>query len=447
MDSIGASLLGGRLWGWAERAYDRAAPWLLGVMVITLSVVSVQVWWTPLVVSVACVSGVAAWMARRRRWPIFAAAAISVLSLGLWPAALVAAYYAGTTLRRRRELLLFGVATLAVVIPAYTVVARFGVDQIGCGQSCHGTNPAMDGLANKGSVLLFIGMGLVVGLWVRARREVLVGLRERAARLEREQVVEAERARAQERERIAREMHDVVAHRVSLMVLHAGALEVNAPDEATARAADLIRGTGREALENLRDVLGVLRSPEGGVLLGPQAGVGDLGRLLDQSRAAGVVVGSRVVGGVRSLPLMVESTAFRVVQEALTNVHKHAGGAPTEVVLTYRPDDLEITVRNAPPGGAAGEASGTAPASNLPASGFGLVGLRERVVLLGGEFRAGADPDGGFTVTARLPAEHRDVPPELAAQPHGQEPPRVPAGNAADQTATKPAEETTGDAP
>ncbi|MGW5360055.1 sensor histidine kinase [Actinopolymorpha pittospori] len=426
MDSIGASLLGGRLWAWAGRAYDRAAPWLVGIAAFLVPLALVRNWATPLVLILATASGVAAWMARRRRWPLYVVAVVGFLLAALWPAGLVAAYYAGRRSRRRAELLAFAAACCAVVLPPYGLLFDLGSDLAGCSEYCLGTG--MDILTNRVLLLSCLAFAFMSGLWVRARREVLVGLRERAARLEREQVVEAERARAQERERIAREMHDVVAHRVSLMVLHAGALEVNAPDEATARAADLIRGTGREALENLRDVLGVLRSPEGGVLLGPQAGVGDLGRLLDQSRAAGVVVGSRVVGGVRSLPLMVESTAFRVVQEALTNVHKHAGGAPTEVVLTYRPDDLEITVRNAPPatGGGRRPAPGSGAAdrgrgtgAGLPGGGFGLLGLRERVEILGGWFRAGTDPDGGFTVTAHLPTEHGEVPPEGGVEPRG----------------------------
>ncbi len=389
-------MVGERVQRWVSRAYDRIAPWLLGVAVFLQSIATVRDWNAPVVLVVTALTAVAAWMARRRRWPLFATTAAGVLLLGLWPGLLVSAYYAGTTLRRRRELAVFMVGCLVVILPAYTFFTDLGVHMVGCRQPCLGTGAQLDGLANKGSALLFVSMGLVLGLWVRARRDVLAGLHERAERLEREQAVRAEQARGHERARIAREMHDVVAHRVSLMVLHAGALEVNAPDERTARAAELIRGTGREALDNLRDVLGVLRAPAGGppAPLTPQPGLDDVAGLVEQSRAAGVHITRRDEGTPRELPAMVGSTAYRIVQEALTNVHKHAPGAPVEVVVGYRPEEVSVTVRNE---------AGRGPAAG-PRGGFGLVGLRERVHLLGGSFRAGPTGHGGFDVAALLPA-------------------------------------------
>ncbi|MEU1387168.1 MULTISPECIES: histidine kinase [unclassified Nonomuraea] len=188
-------------------------------------------------------------------------------------------------------------------------------------------------------------------------------------------------------------MHDVVAHRVSLMVLHAGALEVNAPDARTAEAAALIGGVGREALTNLREVLGVLRSPD--PVRGPQPTLADLDRLLDQSRALGIVVNRHDEGRPRPLPPTAERTAYRVVQEALTNVHKHAGDAETDVYVRYRPAELEVLVRN----GSSAVADG-----DLPGSGWGLVGLRERVELAGGRLAAGPRDEGGFQVLAGIPA-------------------------------------------
>jgi signal transduction histidine kinase len=237
---------------------------------------------------------------------------------------------------------------------------------------------------------------LAVGLLVRATREAAA---ERAKRLEREQVMRAEQVRTQERARIAREMHDVVAHRVSLMVLHAGALEMRASDEETERAAALIGGIGREALANLRDVLGVLRTPESppekdGALRPPPT-LGDLDRLLDQSRALGIAVTRHDEGEARPVVPAVERTAYRVVQEALTNVHKHAGDAVTDVRIRYGPEELEVEVRNQAPGSPPGE---------LPGAGWGLVGLRERVELLGGTLRTSAQDGGGFLVSARIPA-------------------------------------------
>ncbi|MFD2080206.1 sensor histidine kinase [Actinopolymorpha cephalotaxi] len=388
-------VVGERVQRWVARAYDRSAPWLLGAAVFGQSIATVRDWTAPVVLVLTSLTAVAAGVARRSRWPLFTTTAAGVLLLGLWPGLLVSAYYAGTTLRRRRELAAFLGGCLAVILPAYTFFTDLGVHMVGCSQPCLGTGAQLDGLANKGSALLFIGMGLVVGLWVRARRDVLAGLHERAERLEREQAARAEQARGQERARIAREMHDVVAHRVSLMVLHAGALEVNAPDERTARAAELIRGTGRDALENLREVLGVLRAPAGAPApLTPQPGLDDVAGLVAQSRAAGVEVTRRDEGTPRELPAMVGSTAYRIVQEGLTNVHKHAPGAPVEVVVGYGPEEVSVTVRNEAP---TRQATG-------PGGGFGLVGLRERVHLLGGEFRAGPTARGGFEVVAVLPA-------------------------------------------
>lgn len=251
-----------------------------------------------------------------------------------------------------------------------------------------------DLLPALGGAALFVGLPFALGLWNLARRDVVEGLRERAAQLEREQASRAVQARVRERTRIARDMHDVVAHRVSLMVLHAGALEVNAKDQATADGAELIRTTGREALAQLRDVLGVLRSADGEELApGPPPTLVDLARLLDQSRAAGIAVTRRDEGTPRQLPALVGHAAYRVVREALTNVHKHAPGARTEVLVRYHGTGLEIAIRN----------DAASPPEPLPGSGMGLVALRERVELLDGEFTAGARADGGFVVRARMP--------------------------------------------
>ena len=248
------------------------------------------------------------------------------------------------------------------------------------------------------AALLVVGVPVLLGLWVGTRRALVANLRDQAERLEREQLLDAERARAQERSRIARELHDVVAHRVGLMVLHAGALEVSLADPAAARQAALVRETGREALRELRDLLGVLREGSDGVLLDPQPTLADLDRLVQQSRDAGMEVLVAVEGERRRLPAMVERTAYRLVQEALTNVHKHATDATTEVDVRYRRDRLEVTVRNARP------ANGPHPGLAEAGGGHGLLGLSERVTLLGGTFQAGPRLDGGFEVCASLPA-------------------------------------------
>ena len=247
--------------------------------------------------------------------------------------------------------------------------------------------------------VLVVGVPVLLGLWIGIRRALIAHLRDEAERLEREQLLDTERAKAQERARIAREMHDVVAHRVGLMVLHAGALEVSLADPAAAQQAALVRQTGREALQELRDILGILREGEDRALLDPQPTLADLDRLVQQSRDTGMAVSVAVDGTRRQLPATVERTAYRLVQEALTNVHRHAANAATEVGVRYGREELEVAVRNARP------ANGPHPGLALAGGGHGLVGLRERVTLLGGTFQAGPRLDGGFEVRASIPCE------------------------------------------
>ncbi|MFA1548141.1 sensor histidine kinase [Actinomadura chokoriensis] len=241
----------------------------------------------------------------------------------------------------------------------------------------------------------FIAVPVLLGLYMGARKQLLASLQERAARLEREQHLLAERARGEERTRIAREMHDVVANRISVMVVHAGALKAIAardPDRA-AETATVIGDMGRQALEELRHVIGVLRQGEEAL---PQEGVtlAHVRELVGQSGAAGLRVDLSVRGDERPMPIAVGRTVYRLVQEALTNVHKHAGAADTRVALGLLPEAIEVEIVNAPP---------TArPEHRLPSGGNGLLGLRERVTALGGSFEAGPR-EGGYAVQARLP--------------------------------------------
>ncbi|GAA2219810.1 histidine kinase [Streptomyces nogalater] len=278
---------------------------------------------------------------------------------------------------------------------------------------------------------------VLLGLYVGARRRLMESLRERADSLERELQLLAERAeeraewaRNEERTRIAREMHDVVAHRVSLMVVHAAALQAVArkdPEKAVRNAA-LVGDMGRQALTELREMLGVLRAGEGAVRRPsgvPLAAVGEaaqaaasraeesraaaeaaegpclseLEELVGQSAAAGMAVDLSVEGEARSYPAEIEQTAYRVVQEALTNVHKHAAGAKTYVRLAHRVSEIAMQVENEPPPEPA-----SASAAGLPSGGNGLVGMRERVVALGGVFVSGPTDAGGFRVSAVIPA-------------------------------------------
>ncbi|MFC7242044.1 sensor histidine kinase [Catellatospora aurea] len=359
-----------------------------------------------LTVLMMLVAGVSAALIRRSRRPLFVVALVTWLSLSMMAALFVASYYAGAGRPGRpqnpgRAWPFFLVASILVGVPVgwSAVHSDLLYEGMTGGVIFGGTLTA----------LFWVGMTVVLpfvfGLWVRARRQVVEQLRERAERLEREQHERAERARSDERRRIAREMHDVVAHRVALMVLHAGALEVSTADPRTAEEAALIRTTGREAMQELREVLGMLRAPDltDGTApeLAPQPTLADLDRLLDASRAAGLPVRLVDVGQRQEVSLSAQRTAYRVVQEALTNVAKHAGAAPTTVTLRHEPYGLVVAVENAPP---------PHPAPPVPQSGLGLVGLTERVVLAGGTVQARPRLDGGFLLHARIPADPPEQP-------------------------------------
>jgi signal transduction histidine kinase len=239
------------------------------------------------------------------------------------------------------------------------------------------------------------------GMFVRARRQLVWSLRERAERAEAEQRLLADQARAAERTRIAREMHDVLAHRISLIALHAGALEVQpelAADGVRA-TAELLRVTARQALEELRSVIGLLRDDnEPSAPIVPQPMLADIPRLVDDVRRAGGKVDFEMrVSDEAGPPSGLGRDAYRIVQEALTNVSKHARGTATQVRISGGPGDgLTIVIRNRMP-----VANGIG-AAGLPGSGIGLVGLHERVALAGGALVSGPDA-GEFVVEARLP--------------------------------------------
>jgi signal transduction histidine kinase len=250
----------------------------------------------------------------------------------------------------------------------------------------------------------FASLGLA-GAWVlgdraRVQRALAAELSDRAVRLEREREGEARRAVASERARIARELHDVVAHHVSMMVVQAeaGPLAVERDPARAAGAFEAIAATGRQALVEMRRLLGVLRGDGQAPSLAPQPGLDQVPSLVEQVGRAGLEVELVVEGEKAPLPAGVELSAYRIVQEALTNAVRHAGPGRARVLVRYGERDLELTVRDEGGGG------GAAPAGGPPTrSGQGLVGMRERVSLFGGELHAGPGPDGGFTVAARLP--------------------------------------------
>jgi signal transduction histidine kinase len=232
-----------------------------------------------------------------------------------------------------------------------------------------------------------------LGLYVGNRRANMDRLRERAELLDRERELLAQRAVAEERVRIAQELHDVVAHNVSLIVVQAQALGATAGDERVSEATDGIADLGREAMAEMHRTLKLLRAgADVDPALAPQPGLGELDGLLERARGAGVGIDLTVEGEPRPLSQSVDLSAYRIVQEALTNVVKHAGRAHTTVTLGYRPDALELTIAD----------SGDA-APHESAAGHGLVGMRERAALFGGTLTAGPRDGHGFEVRASLP--------------------------------------------
>lgn len=393
----------------------------------------------------------------RRKWPI----AVVLVSIAITPAqmgflmGLVGLYtLAASELPRRIT------AALAAMSFAGMLIVTFVRTHQGV---MSGDVTMGDWFVPFASITTAIGMTappVLLGLYMGARRRLMESLRERADSLERELQLLAERAeeraewaRNEERTRIAREMHDVVAHRVSLMVVHAAALQAIArkdPEKAVKNAA-LVGDMGRQALTELREMLGVLRSGNGadgrvsaassssssssgaavaavplaavgvaaavaasraadgsgvGAVSGAGAGgvvegpcLAELDELVGQSAAAGMVVALSVEGDVRAYAREIEQTAYRVVQEALTNVHKHAAGAKTYVRLAHRMSEIAMQVENeCPPEVGAGSSV------RLPSGGNGLLGMKERVAALGGVFVSGPTDAGGFRVSAVIPA-------------------------------------------
>jgi len=245
-------------------------------------------------------------------------------------------------------------------------------------------------------VALLLGATWALGDSARTRRAYTAELEARAARLERERELEASRAAAEERARIARELHDMIAHHVSMMVVQAeaGPVVVEREPATAAQAFDSIGAIGRQALAEMRRLLGVLRSDDdrSGPSLGPQPGLDQLPALVEQAREAGLEARLEVQGEPRPLPPGMDLSAYRIVQEALTNAVRHAGPSTARVLIRYGDADLRLEVRDDGLGPRAGNGAG-----------HGLIGMRERVNLFGGELDAGPRPDGGFAVAARLP--------------------------------------------
>jgi signal transduction histidine kinase len=218
----------------------------------------------------------------------------------------------------------------------------------------------------------------------------------RATLAEREREAAARIAVAEERARIARELHDIVAHAMSVMVLQVGAVRHKLPRtlEEDKDALGRVEQAGRTALAEMRRLLGAMRSDGDGVELGPQPGLDALDSLVDDVSRAGLPVRLHVDGEPFPLPRAIDLSAYRIIQEALTNALKHAHASHADVTVRYRPEELELEVAD----------DGNGPATTN-GHGHGLVGIRERVTIYGGEMSAGAAPAGGFALSARLPVD------------------------------------------
>ncbi len=321
----------------------------------------------------------------RRRWPIAIAALVGVASAAygiaelpdppVQVAMLIALFTVAYYEPRRTTFLLAAVATAGAVV-GIILAGDSGPD-------------------DYYAFFLPGALALVLGDRQRTQAAYLAGAKERADALELDQLAASERAVEAERARIARELHDVVAHHVSMIVVQAEAGAASAPPVGAERF-DAIATTGRAAMTELRRLLGVLRESGQGPSTAPQPGLDQVAALVAQVRDAGVPVTLRIEGEPRALSDGVDVSAYRIVQEALTNVVRHAGGASARVSLRYTADAIHVCVEN----------NGTQqPAAATSAPGHGLVGIRERIALLHGDLRAGPRPDGGFEIAARLPLD------------------------------------------
>ena len=321
-------------------------------------------------------------LAWRRRAPLTVAtivsAAVATASLlGYWPefvALLWIAVYSAAAYTERHRL-------VRVLLP----VALLTSVAISIGERW---DRGLNWVEILSDLIVTFGVPILLGRMTFNRRRRIVRDREFATR----QAVAAERAA------IARELHDVVAHHMSVMVVQAGAARaVSASDPAaTAEALRQIEASGRTGLTEMRRLLEVLKAEEDGNGRAPQPGLARMSELLDAMRASGLPVEAIVEGSPRPLPPGVDLSAYRIVQEALTNALRHAGGASARVVVRYDPGAVELEVADDGPG---------LPEDPEASGGHGLIGMRERVQLFGGELEAGPRPGGGFLLRARLPSE------------------------------------------
>jgi signal transduction histidine kinase len=334
-------------------------------------------------------------LAARRRFPLAVAAVATAGSVALiadgmaYPLTLPAVFY-----------VLYGIARGSTPFRALAVGITVKAALLATSLVIH---PGITGFV----ILLWAALAVTTGSAARSHRAYEAAMEERAMRAEQAREAEANRRVAEERLRIARELHDAVGHHVALINVQAGALACLLGDEELAQAKESvthIQRASEEALEELRLTVGLLREPgaaEPAVPAEPVPGLGRLEELIRSFAGAGLRVTREVTGQARPLPEAVELTAYRVIQESLTNTRKHAGCDAAVVRLWYAPGALSLAVEDA--GKAADGVKGGTPGSGRSADGHGIVGMRERVAALGGRLSAGPGPAGGYRVLAELP--------------------------------------------
>ncbi|WP_411130357.1 sensor histidine kinase [Streptomyces sp. x-19] len=335
----------------------------------------------------------------RQHWAALAAALTGLLVLwrNRWPRAV-------TSLVLAAHVLCYAPGAVAVMVYTLGGMYRRPLPLLAVGLSALAAETTSSELAGTGVDLVyavpFVAAPVLMGLHMATRQKLITTARERAEALEARQTLLQERARAEERTRIARELHDVVAHRVSHVVLVAGALQVSADRGANwvRQEAERIRSAGSQALTELRGILGVLTDDNGRAAepsLEPTPTTADLATLVADGRHLGADITLRETGPLETLPTAAQVAVYRVVQEALTNVLKHAPGAPVSVDVASDGLAVRVEVTNGPPT--------RSPDAALPSGGYGLVGLAERLRVLGGTFTARPGADGGFRVLGTIP--------------------------------------------
>ena len=339
---------------------------------------------------VLAIAAVVLTLVLRRRFP-FAAPA------GVWLASVALSFVDGRLVTSQGGVYVAGLgAALLLGNVRNDVQARIGLAIVLGGAAIVVYNDPTHHSGNLVSTPVAFAIGWLVGYALRERTEQTEAAEERAERAERDREAAARVAVAEERGRIARELHDVVAHAVSVMVLQVGAVRHRMPesDAENREALQNVEQAGRTALAEMRRLLGAMRRDDEPAELAPHPGLADLDRLLGDVRAAGLAVRLRVHGDPVELPPGLDLSAYRIVQEGVTNTLKHAHAHQAEVDVHYDARDLRVEVRDDGGGSPTGDGLG-----------HGLVGIRERVKIFGGEMSAGGAPGGGFLLRARLPLD------------------------------------------